>query len=186
MKINIWYIIIGFIIMFALLKQCEGEPKVITKTETITKIVKDTITEVKIKEVPKTVYVEKIKTVKGKDSIIYKDKPSETTTTANQYETTLKSNEASADLKITTTGELLDVSGVITYPKKETITTITKIKDKSGLYIYTSAPITSRTLSPEVGALFQVRNKFIFGAGVQYNNISNNVNATFTIGVKVW
>jgi len=180
------YIVVGFIIMFALMKQCEGKPKVVTKT--ITEVVKvhDTITEVKIDTIYTQVYIDKVKTVKGKDSIIYKDKPSETTTTANQYQTTLKSNDAEAKLNITTTGELLDVSGIITYPKRETITTVTKTKDASGLYIYASAPISSRELSPEVGALFQVRNKLIFGAGVQYNNISNNVNATFTVGVKIW
>ena len=49
-----------------------------------------------------------------------------------------------------------------------------------------SAPISSRALSPEVGALFQIKNKLILGAGVQYDNITNNVNATFTLGVKIW
>lgn len=185
-KISIWWLLVLFIIFFAALKQCEGKPQVTTVTETkiITKV--DTITKVEIKEIPKKVYVEKIKTVKGKDSIIYKDKPSETTTTANQYQTTLKSNKATAKLDITTTGELLDVSGNITYPEKETITRITKVKPQSGLFIYGSAPISSRSLSPEVGALFQIKNKLILGAGVQYDNITNNVNATFTLGVKIW
>lgn len=178
------YIVVGFIIMFALIKQCEGDPKVVTKT--VTKIVKvtDTINEVIIKEVPKKVYIEKTK--KGDTIVVYKDKPSETTIEAKQYETLLTSNEATADLKITTTGELLDVSGIITYPEKETTTTITKTRDASALFIYANAPISSTALSPEVGALFNVKNKLIFGAGVQYNNITNNVNATFTLGVKVW
>ena len=185
-KVDIVWIIVGIIIMFALLKQCETEPKVITKTKTKVTTVHDTITEVKIDTIYTRVYIEKTKTIKGKDSIIYKDKPSETTTTAKEYKTTLKSNEAEAKLNIVTTGELLDVYGTITYPKKETTTTITKIKPQSGLFIYGSAPISSRALSPEVGALFQVKNKLIFGAGVQYNNITNNVNATFTLGVKIW
>ena len=142
------YIVAAFIIMFALIKQCEGEPKVVTKT--VTKVIKvhDTITEVKIDTFYTQVYIDKVKTVKGKDSIIYKDKPSETTTTAKQYNTTLKSNEASAELKITTSGELLDVSGVITYPKKETTTTITKTRDASGFYIYASMPISTQLNTP--------------------------------------
>lgn len=185
-KVNIVWIIVVAIIFFALLKQCEGEPKVVTKTVTKVITVHDTITEVKIDTFYTRVYVEKIKTVKGKDSIIYKDKPSETTTTANQYQTTLKSNEAEAKLDIVTTGELLDVSGIITFPEREVTTIITKIKPESGLFIYTNALISSRTLSPEVGALFQVKNKLMFGAGVQYDNITNNINATFTLGVKVW
>jgi uncharacterized protein YrrD len=185
-KISIWWLLVLFIIFFAALKQCEGKPKVVTKTTTKVKTIHDTITEVKIDTIYTQVYIEKTKTIKGKDSIIYKDKPSETTTTANQYQTTLKSNKATAKLDITTTGELLDVSGTITYPEKETITRITKVKPQSGLFIYGSAPISSRSLSPEVGALFQIKNKLILGAGVQYDNITNNVNATFTLGVKIW
>lgn len=171
--------------MFALIKQCEGEPKVVTKT--VTKVIKvhDTITEVKIKEVPKTVYVEKIKTVKGKDSIIYKDKPSETTIIAKQYNTELKSNEASAKLKITTSGELLDVKGTITYPEKETITTITKIKDKSGLYLYGGLPINNVS-SPELGVLFQVRNKMFISGSAQYNALSQQIDYKIGLGIKIW
>jgi len=186
MKNRILYIVIGLIVMFALMKQCEGEPKVVTKT--VTKIVTkhDTINNVIIKEVPKTVYVEKVKTVKGKDSIIYKDKPSETTITANEYQTEVKSNKATASLKITTTGELLDVLGVITYPEKETITETIKIRDASGLYLYGSAPITAQALTPELGLQFNIKNKMFVSGGVQYNNLNNNVNILVGIGVKLF
>jgi len=185
-KVSIWWFLVLFIIFFAILKQCEGKPTVTTVTETKIVTVHDTITEVKIKEVPKTVYVEKIKTVKGKDTIIYKDSSSDSTITAKQYQTTLKSNEASAELKITTSGELLDVSGIITYPEKETTTTITKIRNASGLFIYGNSAISATGISPGVGALFNIKNKLILGAGVEYNNFTNNVNATFTLGVKIW
>ena len=186
MNNRLLYVVIGLIIAFALCKQCEGEPKVVTNT--VTKIVTkhDTINEVIIKEVPKTVYVEKVKTVKGKDSLIYVDKPNDSTITANQYTTTLKSNKASADLKITTTGELLDVQGVITYPKKETTTKITKTRDASGLYLYGSAPITAQALTPELGLQFNIKNKMFVSSGVQYNNITNNLDIKVGIGLKIW
>ena len=45
--------------MFFLMKSCEGEPKVVTKTVTKIEIVHDTINETIIKEVPKIVYVDK-------------------------------------------------------------------------------------------------------------------------------
>ena len=186
MKNRLLYVVIGLIIAFALCKQCEGEPKVVTKTVTKVTKVHDTITEVKIDTFYTRVYVEKVKTVKGKDSIIYKDKPSETTITANQYETTLKSNKASAELKITTTGQLLEVSGTITFPEKETTTTITKTRDASGLYLYGSAPITAQALTPELGLQFNIKNKMFVSSGVQYNNITNNVDLKVGIGVKIW
>ena len=185
MKRNILYIIIGFIVAFAVLKQCEGKPRTITKTVTKIETIYDTINTVSIKEIPKKVYIEKIKTVKGKDSIIIQNVPSENTTTANQYETKIQSNEASADLQITTTGELLNVSGIITFPKVEKTTTITKIKDKSGLYIYGQLPINN-IASPEVGVLIQVRNKMFISTGVQYNNLSRQLDYKVGVGVKIW
>ena len=185
MKINIWWVVVGAIIAFAILKQCESEPRVVVKTKTVTKIVTDTINTVTIKEIPKKVYIEKIKTVKGKDSIIIQNVPSENTTTANQYKTKIQSNEASADLQITTTGELLNVSGIITFPKVEKTTTITKIKDKSGLYIYGQLPINN-IASPEVGVLIQVRNKMFISTGVQYNNLSRQLDYKVGVGVKIW
>jgi hypothetical protein len=183
---NIIYAVIGFIVAFALMRQCEGEPKVVTNT--VTKIVTkhDTITNTIIKEVPKTVYVEKVKTVKGKDSIIYKDKPNDSTITANQYDTELKSNEATAKLKITTTGELLDVSGIITYPEKETTTTIIKTRDASGLYLFGSAPIKSQALTPEIGLQYNIKNKMFISTSVQYNNLNNNVDFKIGVGIKIF
>ena len=184
-KISIWWLLVLAIVFFALMKQCEGEPSIKTETKTEIKIIRDTITKVEIKEVPKTVYVEKIKNIKGKDSIIYKDKPSETTTTANQYETKLKSNKATADLKITTTGELLDVQGLITYPEIKETKTTTITRDASGFYIYAKMPISSQITTPELGAMIQIKNKIIIGIGGQYNSINNSVNAVATLGIKL-
>lgn len=179
-KIDLIWLIVGLIIGFALLKQCKGEPEIITKTEI--KTVTDTITTVKIKEVPKPVYVEKIKTVKGKDSIIYKDKPSETTINAKEYETELLSNEAKADLQIIVDGELLDVKGTIQYPEKTT--TIIKKRDNSGFYIFSKLPIDNVS-SPELGVLFQIKNKMFISTSAQYNNFSRKIDYKVGIGVKL-
>ena len=192
MKVNIWYVVLIFVVLFAVLKQCEGEPRVITKTEVNISEIIDSVKQATLKDV-KTVYIDtsksSIKYVKGKtiykDSIIYQDKPSETTITANQFETELKANKALAKLKITTTGQLLDVSGVITYPEKENITTITKIKDKSGLYIFGAMPINNFA-SPELGVLFQIRNKMFVSTSAQFNNITKQPDFKIGVGVKIW
>jgi len=184
MKVSIWWIIIGVIVLFVVLKSCEGQPKTVTKTVTKIETIHDTINTVSIKEIPKKVYIERIKTIKGKDSIIYKDKPSEGTTTANQYETTLEANEATANLTITA-NELYDVQGIITFPKVENTVETIITRDASGLYIYGSTPITSN-ISPEIGAMMQFKNKFILGAGVQYNDFTRKIDFTATVAFKVW
>jgi len=185
-KISFWWVIVLAIVFFVLCRSCEGKPKVVTKTVTKVTKVHDTITEVKIDTFYTRVYVERVKPVKGKDSLIYVDKPTDTSIKAKQYKTTLKSNDSSAELEITTTGELLDVSGVITYPEKETTTTITKTRDASGLYLYGSAPIKSQALTPEIGLQFNIKNKMFISSGVQYNNITNNLDIKVGIGVKIW
>ena len=126
--------ILGVVLMFFLMKSCESEPKVVTKTETKIVTKHDTIKTVEIKEVPKTVFIEKTKTIKGKDSIIYKDKPSETTIEAKEYKTELRSNNATANLTITAK-ELYKIDGIITYPKETIKETTTITRDASGFYI---------------------------------------------------
>ena len=185
-KISIWWLVVLAIVFFALCKQCEGEPKVVTKTVTKVTKVHDTITEVKIDTFYTRVYVNKYIDKQGEKVIVYVDKANDSTITANQYTTTLKSNNSTAKIDITTTGELLDVSGVITYPEKETTTTITKTRDASGLYIFGAAPINSQALTPEIGVLYQFKNKMFVSTSVQYNNFTNNVDAKIGIGVKIW
>lgn len=182
---NTLYIIAGVIVIFALLNQCNGKVKTVTKTETVIKWKTDTIRTTEIKEIDKPVYVERVKTIKGKDSIIFKDKPSETTTTAKQFKTKIESNEASADLLITSTGEVLDVQGVINYPEKETVTTITKTRDASGLFIYGSTPIDNFT-SPEIGLMYQFKNKVGIMGSVQYNSITNKPEIKAGILIKLF
>ena len=181
---NILLIISVIVILILINKQCE-KPKEVIKTITKVEIVKDTITEVEIKEVPKTVFVNRYVNIKGKDSIIYVDKPNDSTIQANQYNTTLKSNDATAEVQITTTGELLDVSGVITYPKtKETVTTI-KNRNNSGLFIYGDLPITNN-FNPEIGAIYQFKNTALIKSGVQYNEFTKSLDVKIGVGIKIF
>ena len=177
-KVNIIWVFVSFAFALLLMKQCETKPSITTKTETKIVKVTDTITTVKIDTLYKYVNVEKVK-----DSIIYRDVANINTIKAKQYKTEVKSNDATAKLDITTTGELLDVQGYITYPKKETTTETIIRRDNSGIFVYAQLPISSQITSPEVGVLFQIKNKLMIGIGAQY--INNNVNAVATIGVKL-
>lgn len=184
-KIDIWWVIIGVIVLFAILKQCTyTEPEIVEKE--VVKIVKvtDTINNTIIKEIPKKVYVEKTKTIKGKDTIIYRDKQNDSTIDANQYETTIKTGNASADLQITTTGELLDVQGVIHYNKEIKTIERTKTINASGLFIYGKHPVNN-TFNPELGLMYNMNNKILIGAGANYNNFTQKIDATITIGFKL-
>ena len=184
-KIDFVWVIVGIIVLFVLLKTCEGEPRTITKTETKTIIKTDTVNEVIIKEIPKTVYVSKYIDKQGEKVIVYVDKPNDSTIKANQYDTEIKSNNATAKLKITTSGELYDVSGTITYPEKETTIETIKIRDASGLFLYANLPINNLT-QPEVGALFQFKNKMFISGGVQYNSVTRQPDLKVGIGIKIW
>lgn len=183
MKNWIWYIV-GIIIIIVLVKQCEGEPRTIVKTKTEYIKVTDTVTNTIIQEVPKEVFVERVITQKGKDSIVYRDAPTDSTITANQYDTKLESNNATADLKITTTGELLDVQGTIDYTKEIKTIETTKIRDASGLYIYGNMPVNS--VQPEVGVLYQFKNKMFVSAGAQYNEFTKSADLKIGLGIKIF
>jgi hypothetical protein len=186
MKIKTTHIIIAILLVLLLLETtCNEKPeemvKVVTKTETVT----DTITKTIIKEVPKEVIVNKYIDKEGEKVIVYVDKPNDSSIVANQYQTELISNNATAKLDITTIGELLDVQGLITYPEKETIKETTITRDASGLFIYGSMPISSQLTTPELGVMFQIKNKLIIGVGAQYNTINDNLSAVGTIAVKL-
>ena len=169
-------VIIVVIILVILFEQ---EPKTITEIKYIPKT--ETITETKIDTVYKKVYFEKTKTLKGKDSIIYKDVPSETASPARQYKATVKTDSSRADLQIVTTGELIDVKGTISYNQKETTKTI--VKQKSGLFIYGS---TNPTLTqPEIGLLYQLKNKVFISTGVQYNSFTKTADFKIGVGIKI-
>ena len=187
MKIDYKKMLIGLAILIAalgIIKACEQEPKVRTVTETKYETVHDTIYNAIIEKVPTKVYVERYKTVKGKDSLIYVSEPSDSTLEANQYNTLLKANNATATLKITITGELLDVTGTIDYEKEITTTTITKSKAQSGLFIYGSMPINS--VNPELGLMYQFKNSVMVLGAVQYNEFTHQADIKVGVGIKIF
>ena len=186
MKISIWWIAVILIVLFALFQQCEQEPKIVTKTKVIYKTKTDTIRTVEIKEVPKIVHVEKIKTIKGKDSIIYVDRQTDTSIEANQYDTELKANNALAKLKITTTGQLLDVSGTISWDEKETQTTTTIIKPKSGLFLYGQTSVKPLMEVSSIGLDYQFKNTAIIGTSFSLDHMTKKNYLNLKVGFRIF
>jgi hypothetical protein len=181
------YIIIAILtIALLFIVKCKEEPEVITNT--VTKIVTktDTITNVKIKEIPTVKYIVKTKTVKGKDSIIYVDKETNETIKANEYKVEVDSNEAKAKLEILTTGQLLDVKGVITYPEKETTIETIKLRNKGGLFLYGETSIEPTLERIELGVDWVIKNKVIIGASASYNDIAKQSYINAKIGIKLF
>ena len=184
--IKYWYIIAIAILAVLLIIECQEDvPKTVTTTviEYVTKT--DTIIKTVISK-PKKVYITKIKRTKGIDSIIYVDRKAKEAIEVNQYDTTIKSNNATADLQITTTGELLDVQGVITWKEKITTVEVTKTINASGLFIYMGTSLNPTFDKIELGLDYQIRNKFLIGASVDYNNFTQNVNLNLKIGIKIF
>ena len=179
-KFPIWYIIAGIFILVWFKDCTEGEQvvKEVVKTEVKIKTVYDTITNTIIEDRKVPVYI-----IKKKDTIIYKDKPSDSTITANEYTSTLSTGEASANIKVVTSGELLDISGVITYPEKETSREVIKTVNASGMFIGANFGLMGEA-SYGVNLDYQIKNKIIVGGFINYQPINGGVNGGIKIGIK--
>lgn len=178
----ILFSIVLLIIALTLIKKCENKNDVFVKTKTVIKT--DTIYKTIISP-PKIVYVNKYVDKQGEKAIVYLEKPTDSTTIkANQYNTTLISNNATSKLKITTTGELLDVTGFTTYP--EVTKTVTKTDAKSGLFLYGSAPLNTNNLNIEVGLMYQFKNTLMLSGGVQYNDFIKTAEFKIGLGIKIF
>lgn len=187
--------ILTFILLLGVVKGCENEPKITTKTTINIEHIKDSIKKVLIKEL-KPIYIDtgstKYVKIKGKaeiqwrDSIVYRDKPSKTTIKANQYDTQLKSNNATASLKITSTGEVLDVQGTIEYPKQTITNTVTKTSAKSGLFIFAQVPINKNKINAEIGLLYQFKNTLGVMGSLQYNQYSKGIDGKVGLAIKLF
>jgi hypothetical protein len=183
---NIIFIVIGFLLVIFIIRACEKEPKIVIKTETKTEYIRDTFIKTIISE-PKTVYVQRIKTIEGETKVVYLDKPIDSSTIKGlEYETVLKSNNATANIKIVSTGELLDVQGTIDFPKETITTTITKSSAKSGLFVFGQVPINQNQINIEVGALYQFKNTFGIMGSVQYNEFTKGVDLKAGLLIKIF
>lgn len=167
------YIVIIILIIIIMLEQC-GKKQVKTTVEYVK--VTDTIVSTVIKKVPTKVYVERYN-----DSIVYVDKPTENSIEANKYVAVIKGTDAFADIKVTTTGELLGIEGVITSTDK----IITKKKALSGLFLTADVPLNRNSVGPQVGLLYQIKNKIILKTGLQYNSFTKGVDVSVGIGIKL-
>jgi len=185
MKKLIPYIVI-LILGFFLYNKLTEEPKVVTNTKIEWKTKIDTFYAATIDKTPKVKHVKKKKTAKGKDSIVYVYKEDSTTIKANEYKTQLKSNNAVADLKVLTTGELLDVTGVIKYDQKETVTTITKTYNKSGTFLYGETTLPPGPPSFKVGLDYVIKNKYIIGASYGYDSGTKDLHWGIKVGIKIF
>lgn len=185
-KVSIWWIIVGFLIAFFLLKKCEGEPKIVKETEYVYTDRTDTIVKTVIKEAaPKKHHIEIGKNTKGKDSIIYRDYPTKETITVNEYNVTVEADSSSANLKILSKTKPIDVTGFINWKEKETITTITETKPMSGLFLYAETSVQPVFERAELGLDFQIKNTFIVGTSISYNNINQQTYVNAKIGVNI-
>ena len=178
-------VVVCALVFMTVVRQCEKEPTIRTVTETKTVIVHDTITKTIISE-PKVVYVKKYVDVKGDTKIVYLEKQDTSATEAKEYKSTIKGTKASAEVTVLTTGDLLDISGIITYPELETTTTITKTKSKSGLFLYGSVPLNTNSINIEAGVIYQFKNTLMLGVGGQYDDYSKSGYLKATIGVKIF
>ena len=178
-------VVVCALVFMTVVRQCEKEPTIRTVTETKTVIVHDTITKTVISE-PKVVYVKKYVDVKGDTKIVYLEKQDTSATEAKEYKSTIKGTKASAEVTVLTTGDLLDIQGIFTYPELETTTTITKTKSKSGLFLFGQVPLNTNNISVELGLAYQFKNTLMLIGGVQYNDFTKSADLKVGIGVKIF
>lgn len=122
-----------FIIGILTTKSCQKPIyKDVIKKEVVNIRVTDTVRMITPISTPRLVFVEKV--VVENDTIIrFVNEPSETSITANKYSETLKGEHGEVDIDVTTTGQLLDLRGVMRFNKTET--TITKVVEKNKLFM---------------------------------------------------
>lgn len=145
------------VLLLSLLFKKEA-PEIIEKTTIEYITVTDTIEKTIIKEVPRIVYV-KDTTQEGSPEI-----------KANEYETTIKSEDSFAELKIITTGRLLDVKGFITHQDRIERTELTRFTQKSAFFLYGETSITPALEHFEIGLDYVIKNKVLIGLSGSYNS----------------
>ena len=180
-----WKYIALVILVIFIMNKCQDEPETITVTTIEYIKTTDTITETII-EKPEIKYIITTTTIKGKDSIIYVDRKTNKAIKVNQFSTILKSNNATTDLSITVIGELLDVTGTISYKEKVTTLKTTKTVHASGLFVYGKGSIKSKYQNIQIGLDYVIKNKWIIGTSVDYNNFTKSANFNVKIGFKIF
>lgn len=184
-RTSIFFIVLSFILLVLLIRQCSEEPEIITKTETVveTKIIHDTIEKVVIGK-PEKVYIEKSKTI-YKDSIVYVPFNLGDSLKVNKYPLKLESNNATFEGFAFTDGNLYDFTGVIKYPETTITNTTEKIirESKNGLFGYVQSNTSFNNLA--IGVDWQIKNELILGVNLSHNTNFQNTNVNFKVGLNI-
>lgn len=179
---NVILLVLVLIAIMFFVDKCSAPAPVPGVTTTINiEQIKDSIKNALVKDV-KPIYIDttkaKIKWLRPKEKIVvvtdtfYKENEDDNAgkVLAQKYFVELKSNQAKADLEITTTGELYDVTGVIEFPK-ETITITERFVDRSPhLSVYTMSTINR--VSPEIGLIYKTKGSLSLMGAIQYNDFT--------------
>ena len=120
---------------------------------------------------PIKVYVDKWRYVQRLPNSVKKEEIVE----ANKYSQKLVGNKGVAQIEVITTGELLDLSGIIECNERVVEKTITKYKNKSKLFL--SGGIDMRLdggiRNIKVGLDYNIKNKVILKGGLGYDITDN-------------
>lgn len=154
-------------------------PKVVTKTEI--EYVTDTITRTIIEEKPVTRYVERVKNIRGRDTIIYREVPTDNTIEAKEYKARIETDSAYADLRAVVSGTLWSLNGTITYPKE--IKTIKTYQNASGLFLSGQTDLKLQNFG--IGLDYVFKNTIIVGGNVNYNTYYNSSYVGLKVGIKI-
>jgi uncharacterized protein YpmB len=183
---QIGIIVLVIIATLIFVKQCEEEPQIRVRTKEVVTYKTDTITQTRIIEKPLIKYVIRHQTVKGKDSIVYVQKDDAKAIKVSEYKSELATDSAKANLKITTTGELLKVDGTITYPRVEKTITKEIIKPKSGLFLSLESSFSPMFEQSAIHLDYQYRNVVLIGGSINYNNQIKKVYPALKVGFKIF
>lgn len=187
LKIKNISLIIGIVIIAILaFRLFNQEPKTVTTIKTEYVNVFDTITKTVIEEksVIRYVYIKN-------DSLVYVKKEDTINTLlpiikANEYSTTLESNNATANLSILTTGKLLDVQGTINFQKEIRTVETTKYINNSSLFLYGETSIAPLFQNYGVGIDYVIKDKFIIGSSLGYDVKFNSGMVNIKFGIKIF
>lgn len=164
--------IASFLIGVLLASSCERDV-VEVKEKVVVKNIK-VIDTVRIHDTirkPVKVYVDKWRYVQRLPNSIKKEEIVE----ANKYSQKLVGKKGVAQIEVITTGELLDLSGIIECNERVVEKTITKYKNKSKLFL--SGGIDMRldggVRNIKVGLDYNIKNKVILKGGLGYDIIEN-------------
>ena len=188
-KRNIITAIVSLVIGILIASSCNGNRSDdITKVKTEIKVVEriDTLI-VEKKSKPKTVYVDRIKYVKG--DVVYVGEPNDSVPTikANKYSQKVVGSRSVADIEVTTTGELIDLKAFVTVKdsiiEKETII----IKSKSNVFMSGGISINPNQSVRDfnVGIDYNIKNKALIGVNGGFDLNSNQPYIGLRVGFSL-